>query len=92
MKMNYSTQRLNSDIQMWELLTFLVKVEIYQSYHSTINEYINESDMANNALENINQLISISEKYPCAYLLMFRNMLLDKNQQQFFDVRFFFYY
>lgn len=77
----YSADNYDVEIIMWELLTHLVDYEMHNYYDSSNTHYFYENDNIKNYMLQLDQLIEYVKKYPCSYLLLFRSMLLDIDQE-----------
>lgn len=70
----------NMDYKMWELLTLLAKDEMYQSYYLVDEDQSPDRFKLNKLSSNLEDIVLFKKEYPCAYLLKFRSMLLDKEE------------
>jgi len=84
---NNNTETDKIEFLMWDIIIPSTYVEMYHSDYSIDNNLPLIKHRLTNSLEKLDQLISNGVEYPCSYLLMYRSLLLDKNQQQYFGVR-----
>lgn len=73
-----------TEVVMWELLTYLAFVEVHNSRSLIEEDETNNLKALKHELDalrkKLNELISNGNEYPCSYLLMHRSKLLDKDQ------------
>jgi len=79
----------NSDeleVKIWHILTNSLYDELNNMYFMSITENETSDYNLNEYLKRVQHLLSNKYDYPCSYLLFYRSMLLDKNQQENFEV------
>lgn len=80
---SFSMDNVDLDGKMWEFLTLMIKIDMYEVTYSVIDNTMWEINMKDTIWNNINTLISNRMEYPCSYLYMFRTMLLDMDEQHY---------
>jgi len=80
------------EITIWELLTnsAAVEVENFDETDLSFKSYL--TSKLQNAINNVNELLSNGKNYSCSYVFFFRSVLLDENLHYEVYVPVFLYY
>lgn len=82
-----NSQSDEMEIKTWEILTYLAYVEMLSFDGSNLSDDVYIRTNLNTELDKLTDLILNRKEYPCSYLFIFRDNLLNTSGKQFTDVR-----